>query len=120
MKRHYILSLALAAPLAVWASSPDTISTYAGGGPNNITATTANVAYPVATALDSACPESRFCRTNPAFRAKRQRILTNKLAGQVADLKERSQSIRSAFCETKPIWDARGSAGTAIRTGAPQ
>jgi sugar lactone lactonase YvrE len=54
MKRQHTLLLALAAPLAVCASSPDTISTFAGGGPNNIPATTANVAYPVATALDSA------------------------------------------------------------------
>jgi trimeric autotransporter adhesin len=54
MKRQYIFLLALAAPLALCASSPDTISTYAGGGPNNTPAATANVAYPVATALDSA------------------------------------------------------------------
>ncbi|MBV9300557.1 MAG: choice-of-anchor D domain-containing protein [Acidobacteriaceae bacterium] len=41
-------------PLTLRASAPDTISTYAGGGPNNVPATQANVPYPVNTAVDTA------------------------------------------------------------------
>jgi hypothetical protein len=41
-------------PLLARGSSPDTIFTYAGGGPNNVPATQANVPEPVNTAVDSA------------------------------------------------------------------
>lgn len=41
-------------PLALQATSPDTISTYAGGGPNNVPATQGNVPYPVNAAVDNA------------------------------------------------------------------
>lgn len=39
-------------PVAIHASSPDIISTYAGGGPNNIPAVAANVPYPSNAAID--------------------------------------------------------------------
>lgn len=51
--KHWPL-LAMLLPLAVRAQTPDTISTYAGGGPNNVPATQANVPYPVNTAVDKA------------------------------------------------------------------
>ena len=47
------LSVGLAFALAVIAQTPDTISTYAGGGPNNVPATAASVPYAVNTAVDS-------------------------------------------------------------------
>ncbi|MBV9300559.1 MAG: choice-of-anchor D domain-containing protein [Acidobacteriaceae bacterium] len=46
--------LTLVLPLALSASTPDIISTFAGGGPNNVPATQANVPYPENTAVDKA------------------------------------------------------------------
>lgn len=40
-------------PLAAFAQTPDTVNTYAGGGPNNLPATSANVSFAVNTAVDS-------------------------------------------------------------------
>ncbi|MBV8829944.1 MAG: hypothetical protein JO108_12025, partial [Acidobacteriaceae bacterium] len=54
MRTKSRLLMAVMLPLALGASSPDTISTYAGGGPNNVPALQANVPFPVNTALDSA------------------------------------------------------------------
>ncbi|MBV9762683.1 MAG: choice-of-anchor D domain-containing protein [Acidobacteriaceae bacterium] len=55
MKLEHWPLLALLTALAVRAQTPpDTISTYAGGGPNNVPAIQANVPYPLNTATDSA------------------------------------------------------------------
>ncbi|MBV8732832.1 MAG: hypothetical protein JO336_23735, partial [Acidobacteriia bacterium] len=54
MRTKSRLLMAVMLPLALGASSPDTISTYAGGGPNNVPALQANIPFPVNTALDSA------------------------------------------------------------------
>ena len=45
--------LALALPFAALGQAPDTISTYAGGGPNNVPAISANIPFPIDTILDS-------------------------------------------------------------------
>jgi len=40
-------------PLAAFAQTADIINTYAGGGPNNVPATSAIAPYPYNTAVDS-------------------------------------------------------------------
>jgi trimeric autotransporter adhesin len=51
--RHFFSVLALL-PLGLRATSPGVITTYAGGGPNNLPATQASLAFPLNTAVDKA------------------------------------------------------------------
>ena len=53
MRASYCFLIAALLPSALRASPQDIISTYAGGGPNNVPATQANIEYPVNTAVDS-------------------------------------------------------------------
>jgi len=53
MTRTLKLLITLAVSFAALAQSPDVINTYAGGGPNNVPATSAATPYPRNTAVDS-------------------------------------------------------------------
>jgi len=95
MKSVYCWLLAISVPLASWAATTsDVMTTFAGGGPNHVAATTANMPYPVSTAVDSSgnyyiVTQSTNPPQNRVFEVNTSGVLTivggNGLTGYIGD-----------------------------------
>ncbi|HTU46111.1 MAG TPA: choice-of-anchor D domain-containing protein [Bryobacteraceae bacterium] len=74
---HKINSICLltAFPVLMTAASPDVISAYAGGGPNNLPATTANIQWPLGIAVDNV-GNDYFTSLNIVFKVSPAGVLT--------------------------------------------